>query len=322
MSVGRARDARLGPASTSPARRATWTTSRRPTGCLHLAFGLSDVARGRSPRSTSSAVRARAGRGAGAGGRRPARAPPTARPRPTTSRSSATARSTTSASRCSSWSPRATSPRARPPGSAAPRSPPRRRVLTIDDAVAAEPIFEEGPRVWTKATPARRSPPRRAASPARMEIGGQEHFYLEGQAALAVPSDGEMEVHSSTQHPSEIQHKVADALGLPMADVRVVVRRMGGGFGGKESQGNALAIACAVAAEMTGRPCRMRYDRDDDMTITGKRHDFRVGYERGVRRRGPHPRARRRPTGRAAAGRWTCRCPWPTGRCSTPTTPT
>ena len=90
-----------------------------------------------------------------------------------------------------------------------------------------------------------------------------------------------MEVHSSTQHPSEIQHKVADALGLTMADVRVVVRRMGGGFGGKESQGNALAVACAVVAAMTGRPARMRYDRDDDMTITGKRHDFRIGYDVG-----------------------------------------
>jgi xanthine dehydrogenase large subunit len=91
-----------------------------------------------------------------------------------------------------------------------------------------------------------------------------------------------MIVQSSTQHPTEIQHKVAEALGLPMNAVRVEVRRMGGGFGGKESQGNALAIACAVAAARLGRPCRMRYDRDDDFVITGKRHDFRIAYRVGV----------------------------------------
>jgi xanthine dehydrogenase large subunit len=104
-----------------------------------------------------------------------------------------------------------------------------------------------------------------------IELGGQEHFYLEGQAALAFPQDnGDMLVHSSTQHPSEIQHKVAAGLGVPFHAVRVETRRMGGGFGGKESQGNALAVSCAIAAQLTGRPCKMRYDRDDDMVITGK----------------------------------------------------
>jgi xanthine dehydrogenase large subunit len=88
-------------------------------------------------------------------------------------------------------------------------------------------------------------------------------------------------VHSSTQHPTEIQHKVAEALGVPMHDVRCEVRRMGGGFGGKESQGNALAVGCAVAARLTGQACKMRYDRDDDMMITGKRHDFRIDYDVG-----------------------------------------
>ncbi len=90
-----------------------------------------------------------------------------------------------------------------------------------------------------------------------------------------------MLVNSSTQHPTEIQHKVAEAIGLPMHSVRVEIRRMGGGFGGKESQGNALAVACAVAARQTGRPCKMRYDRDDDMVITGKRHAFRISYRAG-----------------------------------------
>ena len=90
-----------------------------------------------------------------------------------------------------------------------------------------------------------------------------------------------MVIHASTQHPSEVQHKVAEALGRPMHAVRVETRRMGGGFGGKESQANAPAIACAVAARHTGTPCKMRYDRDDDMVITGKRHDFRITYQAG-----------------------------------------
>ncbi|MBN2906668.1 MAG: xanthine dehydrogenase molybdopterin binding subunit [Rhodobacteraceae bacterium] len=152
-------------------------------------------------------------------------------------------------------------------------------ILTIDDALAANSRFEDGPRIWTRGDPAAAI----AAAPHRVEgvieIGGQEHFYLEGQAALALPQEGgDMVIHASSQHPSEVQHKVADALGVPMHAVRVEVRRMGGAFGGKESQGNALAIACALAARATGRPCKMRYDRDDDMVITGKRHDFRIAY--------------------------------------------
>ncbi|QBF33067.1 xanthine dehydrogenase molybdopterin binding subunit [Thalassococcus sp. S3] len=155
-------------------------------------------------------------------------------------------------------------------------------LLTIDAALAAESRFEDGPRIYEKgdAAAAIAKAPHRVEG--RMEIGGQEHFYLEGQAALAVPQEGgDMMIHSSTQHPTEIQHKVADALGVPMHGVRVETRRMGGGFGGKESQGNALAVACAVAARAMGRPCKMRYDRDDDMVITGKRHDLRITYEAG-----------------------------------------
>ena len=155
-------------------------------------------------------------------------------------------------------------------------------ILTVEDALAANSRFEDGPRVWTKGdvTAALSAAPHRVQG--RIEMGGQEHFYLEGQAALALPQEGgDMVVHSSTQHPTEIQHKVAEALGVPMHAVRVEVRRMGGGFGGKESQGNALAVACAVAARLTGRPCKMRYDRDDDMIVTGKRHDFRIDYDAG-----------------------------------------
>jgi xanthine dehydrogenase large subunit len=154
---------------------------------------------------------------------------------------------------------------------------PHTPILSIDSAMEADSRFEDGPRVWTKGDvgQALQDAPRRLRG--RIEMGGQEHFYLEGHAALALPQEGgDMVVHSSTQHPTEIQHKVAEALGVPMNAVRVEVRRMGGGFGGKESQGNALAVGCAVAARATGRPCRMRYDRDDDMVITGKRHDFRI----------------------------------------------
>ncbi|WP_342070011.1 xanthine dehydrogenase molybdopterin binding subunit [Yoonia algicola] len=155
-------------------------------------------------------------------------------------------------------------------------------ILTIDDAIAADSRFEDGPRVWTKGDvdSALNTSPHRVRG--TINMGGQEHFYLEGQAALALPQEGgDMVVHSSTQHPTEIQHKVAEALGLPMHGVRCEVRRMGGGFGGKESQGNALAVGCAVAARLTGKPCKMRYDRDDDMMITGKRHDFRIAYDAG-----------------------------------------
>ena len=159
---------------------------------------------------------------------------------------------------------------------------PETPILTIDEAMAANSRFEDGPRIYTKGTPDTALPKAKNRLHGSLEIGGQEHFYLEGQAALALPGeDGDMLVHSSTQHPTEIQHKVAEAIGLPMHSVRVETRRMGGGFGGKESQGNALAVACAIAARHTGQPCKMRYNRDDDMMITGKRHDFRVTYDAG-----------------------------------------
>jgi len=155
-------------------------------------------------------------------------------------------------------------------------------ILTVEDALAANSRFEDGPRVWTKGDVGTALSGAAHRIKGRIDMGGQEHFYLEGQAALALPQEGgDMTVHSSTQHPTEIQHKVAEALGVPMHAVRVEVRRMGGGFGGKESQGNALAVACAVAARATGRPCKMRYDRDDDMIVTGKRHDFRIDYDAG-----------------------------------------
>ncbi|WP_438956546.1 xanthine dehydrogenase molybdopterin binding subunit [Cognatiyoonia sp.] len=153
-------------------------------------------------------------------------------------------------------------------------------ILTIEDALEADSRFEEGPRIWSRGDLPKAMKSAKHRLSGTIDMGGQEHFYLEGQAALALPQEGgDMVVHSSTQHPTEIQHKVAHALGIPMHAVRCEVRRMGGGFGGKESQGNALAVACALAAHRTQRPCKMRYDRDDDMIITGKRHDFRIAYD-------------------------------------------
>ena len=154
-------------------------------------------------------------------------------------------------------------------------------ILTIDQALAAGSRYEGGPVVWARGDAGAAIAGAAHVVEGVFETGGQEHFYLEGQAALAVPGEDAMVVHASSQHPTEVQHKVAAALGCPFHAVRVEVRRMGGGFGGKESQGNALAVAAAVAARATGRACKMRYDRDDDMLITGKRHDFRVRYRAG-----------------------------------------
>ena len=155
-------------------------------------------------------------------------------------------------------------------------------LLTIDDALAANSRFEQGPIVWAKGDAGANITAAPHVLTGVFNVGGQEHFYLEGQVAAALPLEGgDFHIYSSTQHPSEIQHKVAHAFHLPMSAVRVEVRRMGGGFGGKESQGNALAIACAIAARLTGQACKMRYDRDDDMMITGKRHDCRISYRAG-----------------------------------------
>ena len=115
-----------------------------------------------------------------------------------------------------------------------------------------------------------------------LRIGGQEHFYLEGQVALAVPGeDGALLVYSSTQHPSEVQHIVARVLAVPDSFVTCRVRRMGGGFGGKETQATQWAVIAALAARATGQPCKLRLDRDADMAMTGKRHDFAVQYSVG-----------------------------------------
>src|SRR3989454_799201 len=116
----------------------------------------------------------------------------------------------------------------------------------------------------------------------RINIGGQDQFYLEGMIAYAVPKeDGTMLVYSSTQQPGEVQHRVAHALDVSAKDVVVDCRRMGGGFGGKESQPGLFACVAALLAQKTRKAIKLRVDRDDDMLMTGKRHDFETEYEVG-----------------------------------------
>ena len=115
-----------------------------------------------------------------------------------------------------------------------------------------------------------------------LDVGGQEHFYLEGQVAYALPQEqNQWLIHSSTQHPGEVQHWVAEALGIDQHAVRVECRRMGGGFGGKETQAGHVAVWAALAARSLSRPVKLRLDRDEDFLVTGKRHPFACDYSVG-----------------------------------------
>ena len=154
-------------------------------------------------------------------------------------------------------------------------------VLTIEEAWA------RGDYTCTPAA-IRRGKPEEALSTSRNRVsgelccGGQDHFYLEGQVALAIPGeDRDLTVISSTQHPTEVQHGVSNVLGLPLNAVTVEVRRMGGAFGGKESQATGIAAIAALLSRMCGKPVKLRLRRDDDMVATGKRHDFLFRYEAG-----------------------------------------
>jgi xanthine dehydrogenase large subunit len=154
-------------------------------------------------------------------------------------------------------------------------------VLSIAQAKAMQ-HYVLPPLRLTRGEPAERiaTAPHRIAG--TFEAGGQEQFYLEGQIAYALPQEqGGMLIHSSTQHPSEMQQVVAHLLGWPAHRVACECRRMGGGFGGKESQSALFACVAALAALKTGRPVKLRADRDDDFMITGKRHDALYEYEAG-----------------------------------------
>ncbi|HEY1364244.1 MAG TPA: xanthine dehydrogenase molybdopterin binding subunit [Xanthobacteraceae bacterium] len=154
-------------------------------------------------------------------------------------------------------------------------------VLTIEEAIAGEHLVAP-PQVMIRGEvePALAAAPHRLAG--ELRCGGQDHFYLEGQIALAVPGeDNAIHVMSSTQHPTEVQHGVARLLGLPFNAVTVEVRRMGGAFGGKESQATIIAAIAALLAWKARRPVKLRLPRDDDMRATGKRHPFLFRYEVG-----------------------------------------
>ena len=154
-------------------------------------------------------------------------------------------------------------------------------VLTVQDAMAAQHFVLPPVHVQRGDAAAGLA---RAAHTLRgqFEVGGQEHFYLEGQIAYVLPQEQQQWlVHSSTQHPGEIQHWVAHALGLDQHRVQVECRRMGGGFGGKETQAGHLAVWAAIAAHKFKGPVKLRLDRDHDFMVTGKRHPFAYDYTVG-----------------------------------------
>ena len=163
-------------------------------------------------------------------------------------------------------------------------------ILTIEQALEAQSFV-----IPTKRLARGDAAAAIAAAPKQLKgtvrTGQQEQFYLEGHITYAVPrEDGQLTLYVSTQHPDGNQREAAAALNLGTHDVEVICRRMGGGFGGKE--GNASIFSQSAAHSRPSsckRPVKLRVNRDDDMTITGKRHDFRIDYDRGLRRARPHP---------------------------------
>lgn len=158
---------------------------------------------------------------------------------------------------------------------------PEPAILDIEAALAAK-AYVQAPQTLLRGDPdaALRTAPHTLS--AEFTVGGQEHFYLEGQIAFALPGeDGDIVVHSSTQHPTEVQHICARLLGCDFNRVTAVVRRLGGGFGGKESNASWVAGAAALAANHTGRPVKLRLPREADMVATGKRHPFLYRYTVG-----------------------------------------
>ncbi len=154
-------------------------------------------------------------------------------------------------------------------------------VLTIEDALKKDlkVASEHTLRIGDSAEVLKKSEHRLKG---QIRIGGQDHFYLEGQIAMAVPhEDGDLQIFSSTQHPSEVQKMVAQSLGILRNAVTVEIRRMGGGFGGKETQPAILACIAALLARKTSKAVKLRLNRDDDMVMTGKRHHFVTDYEVG-----------------------------------------
>ncbi len=154
-------------------------------------------------------------------------------------------------------------------------------ILTIDEAMAAK-SFVMPPKGITRGTPAEAIKNAPHTIKGQTTCGQQEQFYLEGQITYAVPrEDGQLTLYVSTQHPDGNQREAAAALNLTTNDVEVICRRMGGGFGGKEGNASIFSQSAALAAFKLQKPVKLRVNRDDDMMITGKRHDFRIDYEAG-----------------------------------------
>lgn len=154
-------------------------------------------------------------------------------------------------------------------------------ILTISEAINAKSFLGNVVNI-SRGAPTKAMSQSTRRIKGRGEIGAQEHFYLEGQVVLAIPlEDGQMHVTVSTQHPTEMQQSTATILSVPWSDVLSECRRLGGGFGGKEVQPAQFAAIAALAARLSGKPVKLRLDRDDDFVMTGKRHDFAFDYEVG-----------------------------------------
>lgn len=153
-------------------------------------------------------------------------------------------------------------------------------IFSIDEAIAAKSFIGPLRKVERGDVDSTFASAQRTLS-GTLEIGGQEHFYLESQVAIAIPGDGgeTITIHSSTQHPTEVQTLVAEVLGLPFNRVTVICKRMGGAFGGKETQAAQPAMFAALVAMNTRRAARFVYTKDDDMRFTGKRHPFKATYK-------------------------------------------
>ena len=153
-------------------------------------------------------------------------------------------------------------------------------IVTIDEALKKNSLLFK-PRIIKKGNPNQKIKNSKNKIKGNFTTGSQEHFYLEGQVAFVIPKeDDNYTVYSSTQHPSETQQIIAKMLNQKSNSIDVLVRRIGGGFGGKETNFMTSAI-CALLSHKTKKPIKLRLDRDDDIIITGKRHDFYSDYEVG-----------------------------------------
>ena len=154
-------------------------------------------------------------------------------------------------------------------------------ILNLDDAYEQKSFLED-PMILEKGNIKKDMSKSNYTLSGDFEIGGQDHFYLETHVAITFPGENdEYVIWSSTQHPTEVQHGVGKVLNIPSAKIDSKVRRLGGGFGGKESQATIFAAMSALGAYLTQKPVKIRLNRHNDMTASGKRHDFKIHYTVG-----------------------------------------